>query len=175
MDQLKLPSLVSAMGSFPLEDMAGMKMVIAVLDWSLDPGLYAELVQWETFRRTRSAVTNISQAGVFLGSSVGAYKRKKIEKIQKAGLDTVRIFAHVNMRPSLLLRVCNIRHGQYIIILFPDPSGSLDSTYISCSLCFISLLFMFHFSVIHLTCTTPSCIVVHPHTVWFNHRYLRRL
>jgi 3-hydroxyacyl-CoA dehydrogenase len=79
MDRLKLPSLTSAMGQFSLEDMVGMEVAIAVLDRSLDPGLHAEFVQWETFRRTRSAVTNILQAGVFgMGSSVGVYEQKKM-------------------------------------------------------------------------------------------------
>jgi hypothetical protein len=45
----------------------------------LDPGNYDEFVQWETFRRSRSCVTNISQAGVYgLGESVGAFERREM-------------------------------------------------------------------------------------------------
>jgi hypothetical protein len=43
----------------------------------------------------------------------------KPAKIQMAGFDTVLILAHVNTRPSPLLRVRNIRHGQYRILYFP--------------------------------------------------------
>jgi hypothetical protein len=52
------------MGPFPLSDDFGMKAAMLVLDRSLDPGKYADYVQWETFRKARSAVINISQAGV---------------------------------------------------------------------------------------------------------------
>ena len=56
-----------------------MRIAVAVLDRSLDPGTHNDFVQWETFRRTRSAVTNIAQAGAFgLGASVGAYERRKM-------------------------------------------------------------------------------------------------
>jgi hypothetical protein len=67
------------MGPFPLMYSLGMSVAIAVLDRSLDPGNYDDFVQWETFRRSRSCVTNISQAGVFgLGESVGAFERRKM-------------------------------------------------------------------------------------------------
>jgi hypothetical protein len=67
------------MGPFPLKDDFGMLVAIAVLDRSLDPGNYEDYVQFETFRRARSAVTNGSQAGVFgLTSSVGAYEKTKL-------------------------------------------------------------------------------------------------
>jgi hypothetical protein len=77
--RLGMPSLTPPMGPFPLEDSLGMRIAVAVLDRSLDPGTYDDFVQWETFRRTRSAVTNIAQAGAFgLGASVGAYERRKM-------------------------------------------------------------------------------------------------
>jgi hypothetical protein len=64
-DRLGMPPVTPPMGPYPSTDSVGMKMAIAVLDRSLDPGLYSECVQWDTFRRIRSAgVTNISQAGV---------------------------------------------------------------------------------------------------------------
>jgi hypothetical protein len=67
------------MGPFPLDDSVGMQAAIAVLDRSLDPGVYTECVQWSTFRRTRSTIINISQAGVSgLQDSVGAYERKHV-------------------------------------------------------------------------------------------------
>ena len=68
-----MPSVTPEMGPFPLDDTLGMKAAVAVLDRSLDPGLYAEHVQWDTFRKARSCITNISQAGVSgLGDAVGA-------------------------------------------------------------------------------------------------------
>jgi hypothetical protein len=67
------------MGPFPLEDVFGMKMAVAVLDRSLDPGLYEQNVQWDTFRRLRSGGTNISQAGVSgLSDRVGAFESNKL-------------------------------------------------------------------------------------------------
>jgi hypothetical protein len=56
-----------------------MKMAMVLLDRSLDKGVYEATVHWDTFHRTMSAVTNISQAGVGgLKDSVGAYKRKRM-------------------------------------------------------------------------------------------------
>jgi len=67
------------MGPFPLEDTLGMQAAVCILDRSLDPGIYGEHVQWETFRKAMSAVTNCSQAGVDgLGDYVGSYERKKM-------------------------------------------------------------------------------------------------
>jgi hypothetical protein len=57
-----MPSVTPEMGPFPLEDTSGMKAALAVLDWLLDKGLHAEFVQWDTFRKARLVVTNISQA-----------------------------------------------------------------------------------------------------------------
>ena len=62
------------MGPLPLEDLVGMSFAIAILDRSLAPGQNDEFVQWSTFRKTRSVVTNISQAGLEgLTDSIGAY------------------------------------------------------------------------------------------------------
>jgi hypothetical protein len=74
--RLNMPSLTPPMGPFPLKDSLGTGVAIAVFDRLLDPGNYDDFVQWETFQRTRSCVTNISQAGCFgLGESVGAFER----------------------------------------------------------------------------------------------------
>jgi hypothetical protein len=74
-----LPSLIPAMGLFPLEDSMGMMVAASILDRSLDPGLTEEFVQWETFRGTRSFVTNATQAGVTgLSEVVGAYERNRM-------------------------------------------------------------------------------------------------
>jgi hypothetical protein len=51
------------MGPFPLSYDFGMKAALVMLDRSLDSGRYSSYVQWETFRKARSAITNISQAG----------------------------------------------------------------------------------------------------------------
>jgi hypothetical protein len=67
------------LGPWPLEDSVGMKAAIAVLDRSLDKGVYEANVQWDTFRKQMSAVTNISQASADgLKNSVGAYERRRM-------------------------------------------------------------------------------------------------
>jgi hypothetical protein len=76
MQKYDLPSVTPPLGPWPLEDSVGMKGVIAVLDRSLDKGVYEENVQWDTFRKQMSTITNISQAAVGgLKNSVGAYER----------------------------------------------------------------------------------------------------
>ena len=76
--QLDLPSVTPAMGPFPLKDDFGMLPAIALLERSLAKGVHSEYVQWGTFRKTMSAVTNVTQAGVAgLGDSVGAYERNR--------------------------------------------------------------------------------------------------
>jgi hypothetical protein len=78
-DRLGMPSITPPMGPFPLVDECGMKAAIAMLDRSLDPGRYADHVQYGTFRKVRSTITNIIQAGVGgLEDSIGAYQRNKI-------------------------------------------------------------------------------------------------
>jgi hypothetical protein len=79
-DRLEMPSITPPMGPFPLRDECGMKAALALLlDRSLDPGRYANHVQFGSFRKVRSTITNIIQAGVDgLGDSVGAYQRNKI-------------------------------------------------------------------------------------------------
>lgn len=77
-DRLGLGSITPPMGPFPLDDVFGMKGAIMILDRSLDPGIHEEFVQWDTFRTARSAITNISQAGVDgLRDVVGAYERNR--------------------------------------------------------------------------------------------------
>jgi hypothetical protein len=67
------------MGPFPLADTGGMEIASGILNRSLDKGKYAEHVQHETFRKARSAVTNVLQAGVSgLGATVGAYERNRM-------------------------------------------------------------------------------------------------
>jgi hypothetical protein len=79
MEKYGLPSATPMMGPWPLEDSLGMKCALAVLDRSLDKGVYEDNVQWDTFRKQMSAVTNISQAAVGgLEDSVGAYERKRM-------------------------------------------------------------------------------------------------
>lgn len=75
---LNMPPLVKNMGPFPLEDLFGMQAAIAVLIRSLDKGKYENFVQWETFRKTRSAVTNVYQASVDgLMDVIGAYEKNR--------------------------------------------------------------------------------------------------
>ena len=76
---LKMPPLVKNMGPFPLQDSFGMQIAIAVLIRSLDKGKYENFVQWETFRKTRSALTNAYQASVNgLMDVVGAYEKNRV-------------------------------------------------------------------------------------------------
>ena len=56
-----------------------MQSAIAVLIRSLDKGAYERFVQWETFRRTRSAITNARQASAEgLKDVIGAYERDRL-------------------------------------------------------------------------------------------------
>jgi hypothetical protein len=77
--RLGIGPMAPPMGPLPLEDVSGMRFAIAILDRSLCPGQNEEYVQWGTFRKTRSTVTNISQAGLEgLSETIGAYERKRM-------------------------------------------------------------------------------------------------
>jgi hypothetical protein len=70
---------IPPMGPYPLSDTFGMKATMVVLDRSLDPGKYVIFVQWDTFRKARSAVTNRAQAGISgLEDTMGAYEKKRV-------------------------------------------------------------------------------------------------
>jgi hypothetical protein len=70
---------IPLMGPYPLTDTFGMKAAMGVLERSLDPGKYATHVQWDTFRKSRSAITNGAQAGVSgLEDTIGAYEKKRV-------------------------------------------------------------------------------------------------
>ena len=78
MKKFDMARVFSPVGPFPLCDSFGMQTAVAVLDKSLDPGRYETHVQWSTFRKIRSAVTNVSQASVGgLGDVVGAYEKTR--------------------------------------------------------------------------------------------------
>jgi hypothetical protein len=84
-DRLGMPSVTPPMGPFPLKDECGMKAAIAMLDRSLDPGRYADNVQYGTFRKVRSTITNIIQSGVGgLEDSIGAYHQRNKIWVMKA-------------------------------------------------------------------------------------------
>jgi len=73
-----MPQLLPPIGPFPLEDTLGMRAALAVLDKSLDKGNCAKNVQWATFRRMRSAITNFYQAPPSgMGDRVGACEKSK--------------------------------------------------------------------------------------------------
>jgi hypothetical protein len=77
--QMGMPSISPPLGPFPLEDQCGMAVACALLDRSLDQGIHDTFVQYETFRKTRSALTNVSQVAVGgLGDSIGAYERNRM-------------------------------------------------------------------------------------------------
>ncbi len=60
------------LGPFMVNSDLGMKAAIAILDRSLDKGAYGPHVQWATFRKLMSGITNTLQASVGgLGNSVG--------------------------------------------------------------------------------------------------------
>lgn len=78
-ERMGVPCLVPEMGPFPLCDSMGMMSAAAILDRSQDRGRTEKYVQWDTFRGTRSFITNASQAGVAgLGETVGAYEKNKM-------------------------------------------------------------------------------------------------
>jgi hypothetical protein len=60
--QLGLTPVTSAMGPFPVADVAGMKLAIALLVRSLDPGRTEKYVQFGTVRSLRSAYSNMYHA-----------------------------------------------------------------------------------------------------------------
>ena len=77
--ELGLPPLVPALGPHPVEDVCGMQAAIAVLIRSLDKGVYERFVQWETFRKTRSAIPKTRQASVAgLQDVIGAYEKDRL-------------------------------------------------------------------------------------------------
>ena len=79
MTKYGLPPATPPMGPWPLADVVRMKAAIAVLDRSLDQGVYEDNVQWDTFWKQMSTVTNISQAAVGgLENLVGAYEQKRM-------------------------------------------------------------------------------------------------
>jgi len=78
--QLKfgIPHILPPVGPFALQDECGMGAAMAVLDRSLDKGKHAEQVQWATFRKMRSAITNYHQASSGgMQDRVGAYEKSK--------------------------------------------------------------------------------------------------
>jgi hypothetical protein len=60
--QLGLSPAVGPMGPYPLEDVVGMKLAIALLVRSLDPGKTERYVQFGTVRSLRSAYSNMYHA-----------------------------------------------------------------------------------------------------------------
>jgi hypothetical protein len=114
--RLLMPSITPPMGPFPLHDDFGMKAAVAMLDKSLDKGKYVEHVQFETFRKLRTAVTNVCQAGVGgLSDTVGAYERNKVW-ISKVPTHTFWF--------SRFVAGCHKRVGQ---IRMPDRIFSIDA------------------------------------------------
>lgn len=70
--------LIPAIGPFPLSDVFGMGAAVLVLDKSMDTGRYQDRVQWATFRKMRSTLNNLSQAGIKgLGDAVGASDKNR--------------------------------------------------------------------------------------------------
>jgi hypothetical protein len=117
--RLGIPSITPPMGPFPFEDKFGMAVALATLDRSLDPGIYEEHVQWDTFRKVRSAVTNISQAGVSgLLDVVGAYER---ERVWISGVPT-HSFWYSRFMVGLHKRVGEIRK--------PDRALTIDEIHV---------------------------------------------
>lgn len=107
MDRFNFPSLTPPMGPFPLEDEWGMKAAVAILDRSFDPGQYEATVQFETFRKLRAAVTNVSQAGVSgLMDVIGAYEKNRtwISKVS----------THSMWFATRFMRGLQRRHGQLV-------------------------------------------------------------
>jgi len=55
---LGFPGIVPELGPFPVEDSVGMKLAMAMVLKSLDPGINAATVQFDTVRQFRSAFSN---------------------------------------------------------------------------------------------------------------------
>lgn len=107
MDRFNFPSLTPPMGPFPLRDDWGMKTAIAILDRSFDPGRYEATVQFETFRKLRASVTNISQAGAAgLSDVIGAYERNRTW--------ISRVPTHSMWFSTRFVKGLQRRHGQVI-------------------------------------------------------------
>ncbi len=84
--------ILPPMGPFPLKDTFGMGAAVAVLDKSMDPGKYEDQVQYATFRKIRSALTNLGQAAFGgLGDVIGAYERNRT---WISAVDTHKFFFH---------------------------------------------------------------------------------
>ena len=70
--------IIPAVGPHPLEDRDGIGACLGVLDKSMDKGRYQPEVQWETFRKMMSALTNIGKVGVGgLAEAIGVGGRNK--------------------------------------------------------------------------------------------------
>lgn len=107
MERFGFPSLTPPMGPFPLQDDWGMKAAVAILDRSFDPGTYEDRVQFETFRKLRSSITNITQSGVAgLGDVIGAYERNRtwISRVQ----------THSVWFATRFMKGLERRHGQVV-------------------------------------------------------------
>ena len=88
--------IIPPIGPHPLEDSLGMGACVAVLDRSMDKGNYAPNVQWETFRKTMSALTNVGQVGAGgLAVAIGAGGKNRT---WLSGADTHKFFFHRFMR-----------------------------------------------------------------------------
>jgi hypothetical protein len=72
------------MGPFPLDDVFGMKAALRVLERSLDQGWYSNYVQWATFRKARSAITNIPGRGVGAGGRGRSLREKPLLDFKSA-------------------------------------------------------------------------------------------
>ena len=61
-ERFGFPCTTPPLGPFHIREDFGMKAGVAILDRSLDKGSYAKCVQWGTFRKLMSGITNVSQA-----------------------------------------------------------------------------------------------------------------
>jgi hypothetical protein len=78
MKKYGLPPAMLLMGPWPLEDVTGMKAAIAVLDCSLDPGVYEDNVQWDTFRKQMSTVKYLASSSWWFGKLDGCLQKKRM-------------------------------------------------------------------------------------------------
>ena len=67
------------LGPFPLKDTMGMKLAMATLNRSMDPGRTEERIQFSTMRRIRTAYSNAYGASYRMdGPAVMAHENKKV-------------------------------------------------------------------------------------------------
>lgn len=120
MQRFEFSSVTPPMGPYPFEDTWGMGAAVAVLDKSLDPGSHEETVQFDTFRKVRSAITNVHQASVSrMEDVVGTYERNRTW--------TSKVPTHSFWFATQFMVGIRLRHGEVVKQDWPLPIDVLHT------------------------------------------------